>query len=75
MPDLHLVGGNSEPARSVERFELVTRNGRRVGDVELRRPRWPLGTLIDHDARRLRVVEVMEPDSPGELRTLVIEPV
>jgi hypothetical protein len=81
MPYLYVVGGEQEPhgpggAGSVlERFDLVTRDGDSLGGVGLARPDWPIGMTIDRDGERLRVVEIIQPESHGEPRILVVEPV
>jgi hypothetical protein len=80
MPYLYVVGGEHEPddpdraASTVERFELVTRDGTSLGGVGLTRPDWPLGAAIDRDGERFRVVEIIQPESGALPRILVVEP-
>jgi hypothetical protein len=80
MPHLYVIDGEQEPRRSIaadsilERFKLVTSDGSSLGEVGLARLDWPLGVIIDRDGRKLRVVEINQPDAPREPRILVVEP-
>ena len=79
MPHFHIVGDDEGRPRAeakpvLERFELVTRDGSSLGGVGLARPDWPLGTIIDRDGQRFRVVEIIQATSSGEPGVLLVEP-
>jgi hypothetical protein len=79
MPNLHVVRVEQEPDRSkasgaVDSYQLVTKSGVAFGLIELARPDWPLGVIIDRDATKLRVIEIVPPERAGELPILVVEP-
>jgi hypothetical protein len=79
MPNLHVVrteqeSGRSKASGALDSYQLVTKSGVALGLIELARPDWPLGILIDRDATKLRVIEVVLPEGHGELPILVVEP-
>ena len=79
MPNLHVVRAEQEPDRSktsgaVASYQLVTKNGVALGLIELARPDWPLGVIIDRDTTKLRVIEIVPPERRGELPILIVEP-
>jgi hypothetical protein len=60
----------------VPRFTLVTRDGDDLGQVQLGRPDWPVGSVIYRgDPPNLRVVGRTEKDTPEGLDVLVVEEV
>ena len=79
MPNLHVVKADQEPDRSktsgaLDSYQLVTKSGVALGLIELARPDWPLGIVIDRDTTKLRVIEIVRPERRGELPILVVEP-
>jgi hypothetical protein len=74
MPDLHVVHGDHDPV--TERFELRTPTGQSLGPVDLPRPAWPIGVIINRDNRPpLRVVRLIPPENATGAPILVVEPV
>ncbi len=66
MPNLHLVRAEHEPDGSkasgaLDSYQLVTKSGVALGPIELVRPDWPLGIIIDRDTTKLRVIEIVPP--------------
>jgi hypothetical protein len=85
MPHFHVVRGDDESPRYksaslvVERFELVVRTPRKLGQIglgqiELARDDCTLGAMIDRDGAKLRIVELVRSDDPEKLAILVVEP-
>lgn len=79
MPNLHVVKNEPEPDRSktsgpVDCYQLVTKGGVALGLIELVRPDWPLGIIIDRDTTKLRVIEIVPPERRGDRPILVVEP-
>ena len=79
MPNLHVVRSEQEPDRSktsgaIDSYQLVTKGGETLGLIELARPDWPLGIIIDRDTTKLRVIEIVLPERRDELPILVVEP-
>ena len=73
MPNLHVVKGSDESSTPegsgpVASYQLITKTGVALGEIELAPQTWPIGLIIAHDTTNLRVLELHPPKSRGEPR-------
>ena len=79
MPNLHVVNGDDDSSPYdgsglAASYQLVTKTGVSLGEIDLAPQTWPLGLVIAHDGTNLRVLELRRPQSRGERPLLVVEP-